>query len=264
MSIGSIAHLLDDVRTAGAMAVAAQRHMDFSSRAHKSDGSVVTDTDKTIDAFLFERVSRLHPEANILTEEAERPFDPRKPCTFTVDPVDGTDVFSQGMPFWAVVIGLLDQALMPIAGIVHAPRLDLLLLADNGKRATLNGDTIPSHNLDEPLSGDSNVMLASKMHRRFDLTPFPGKIRNVGSAALHLCFPMLYPAVFGAIESQSVRIWDITAPHAILLSLGFALEYLGGGRIDYAALTDGSPVSDIVMAGTKQRIDALRKVFVRK
>jgi myo-inositol-1(or 4)-monophosphatase len=224
----------------------------------------VTDTDKQIDAFLFERVSRQHPEANILTEEAERPFDSQKPCTFTVDPIDGTDVFSQGMPFWSVVIGLHDQALKPRAGIVYAPCLDMLLMADIGRPATLNGEAIPLHNLDEPLSGDSNIMLASKMHRRFDLTPFPGKIRNVGSAALHLCFPMLYPAVFGAVESQSVRIWDIAGPHAILLSLGFDLEYLGGGRIDYSTLTDGSPVTDIVVAGTKQRIDALRKLFTRK
>src|SRR5690242_12565255 len=110
MSIASIGHLLDSVRAAAEIAVAAQRHMEFSSRSHKSDGSVVTDTDRQIDTFLFERISKLHPDANILTEEAERPFDPQKPYTFTVDPVDGTDVFSQGMPFWAVLIGLLDQA----------------------------------------------------------------------------------------------------------------------------------------------------------
>ncbi len=115
--------------------------------------------------------------------------------------------------------------------------------------------------LDEPLSEDSNLMWASKMHRLLDLGRFPGKIRNVGSASLHLCFPLLYPAVFGAVESQRVRIWDIAGPHAILLSLGFDLAYLGGGQIDYSALVDGSPVADIVVAGTKPRIEELRRIF---
>ena len=55
--------------------------------------------------------------------------------------------------------------------------------------------------------------------------------------------------------------WDIAGAHAVARSLGFDFEYLDGERIDYAALTDGSSVSDIILAGSEPRRSELRKVL---
>lgn len=245
------------------MALAAQRRMRAAERTLKRDGSVVTETDKQIDEYLFQQIAALYPQANVLTEEAVRAFDSKKPCTFAVDPIDGTDVFSQGMAGWCVSIALLDRALLPIAGIVYAPKLDLLLFADVGKRATLNGAELSPPEPSEPLSDRSNVMVMSQLHRRLDLSKLPGKIRNIGSAALHLCFPLLYSGVIGAIEGPAGHIWDIAGAHAVNLSLGFDLELLSGGPIDYTRMIDGSPVGDVILAGHRRRIDALRDLLTR-
>jgi fructose-1,6-bisphosphatase/inositol monophosphatase family enzyme len=261
MTIDSIADLREHIETAGEMGADAQQEGRGLDRALKGDGTVVTETDKRIDAFLYARIAALYPEANIVTEETTHPFDPQKPYTFAVDPIDGTDVFSQGMAGWCVSVGLFDAAPRPIAGIVYAPQLDLFLFADVGQRATLNGKALSPPEFSGPLSNRSNLMVMSLLHRRLDLRKLPGKIRNIGSAALHLCFPLIYSGVVGAIEGPGGHIWDIAGAHAINLSLGCDLELLSGGHIDYTKMIDGGPVGDVVLAGHERRIEELRAVL---
>ncbi|MBN1581428.1 MAG: inositol monophosphatase, partial [Anaerolineae bacterium] len=101
------------------------------------------------------------------------------------------------------------------------------------------------------------------IHRQVDLGAYPGKIRSIGSAALHLCFPLIYPGLLGALAGPGGHIWDIAGAHAVVRSLGFDFEYLDGERIDYGTLTDGRPLRDIVLAGSEQRRSELKKALVR-
>jgi myo-inositol-1(or 4)-monophosphatase len=263
MTIESIENVLEHVEAAGRMGTEAQQRMHLAERSYKDDGSVVTETDKLLDEYLFGHIAALYPQANILTEETVRAFDVHKPYTFAVDPIDGTDVFSQGMAGWCVSVGLFDGTLIPIAGIVYAPKLDLLLFADVGQRASLNGVELSPPQPSEPLSDRSNVMVMSQLHRRLDLRKLPGKVRNVGSAALHLCFPLIYSGVIGSIEGDGGHIWDIAGAHAINRSLGFDLKLLSGGPIDYSRMLDGSPVGDVILAGHKRRIGELRAALAQ-
>ncbi|MFW6136283.1 MAG: inositol monophosphatase family protein [Chloroflexota bacterium] len=259
----SIQELLDHVKAAGAMALEEQRRVDFSDRAYKSDQSVVTEADHKVEDYLYGHIAARYPEANIITEETRHPFDPQKPCTFAIDPIDGTDVFSQGMPGWCVSVGLLGQDLVPSAGIVFAPRLDLLLVADAGKPATLNGSELRPPASPEPISPRSNLMVASRIHKHLDLSGYVGKIRSIGSAALHLCYPLIYPPVVGTLEGPGGHIWDIAAAHAITRAQGGDLVYLDGGSIDYATMTAGQIGRDVITAGTEPIVEALRHVVRR-
>jgi fructose-1,6-bisphosphatase/inositol monophosphatase family enzyme len=254
----SIQALLDHVKTAGTLALEEQRNLRFSDREYKADESVVTEADREVEDFLYKRIAAHDPEANILTEETRHPFDPDKPCTFAVDPIDGTDVFSQGMPGWCISVGLLDYDLVPVAGIIFAPRLDLLLVADAGRQATLNGSELPLPGPPDPISVRSNLMVTSRIHKTLDLSGYIGKIRGIGSAALHLCYPLIYPAVIGALEGPGVHIWDIAAAHAINRAQGRDLVYLNGECVDYATMVDGGPASDVVMAGAESTVETLR------
>jgi len=263
MQIDSIENMLDYIEVAGKIALEAQRMMSYSERGYKGDGSVITEIDRKVEDYLFEQIAQSYPGANILTEETTRSFDPEKPYTFAIDPIDGTDAFSQGMAGWCISIGLLDRGLKPIAGIVFSPGLELLFFADTGSPTTLNRAEIPIPSSLEPLSAKSNIMVPSKIHKQIDLRKYPGKIRSIGSAALHLCFPLIYPGVFGTIEGPGAHIWDIAGAHAVNLSLGFDFEYLDGRCIDYSTLTDGGSVGDMILAGSKRRISELRKVLAR-
>jgi myo-inositol-1(or 4)-monophosphatase len=216
VQINSIADLVDHVRRVGEMALEAQRSMGYSDRSYKGDGSVLTETDKRVEDDLTAQIARAYPQANVLGEETVRTYDPVRPYTFAIDPIDGTDVYSQGMPGWCVSVGLFDESWTPIAGILCAPGWGLELFADVGKPATRNGRAIRPPNGSGPLSSQSNVMAYSRIHAQVDWGKYPGKVRSIGSAALHLCFPLIYPAVVGAVEGRGGHIWDIAGAHAIL------------------------------------------------
>ncbi|MEA3377305.1 MAG: inositol monophosphatase family protein [Chloroflexota bacterium] len=255
----SIHDLIDHVKTAGALALDHQRTIRFSDRAYKSDQSVITEADHQVEDFLYRRIADHDPDANILTEESQHPLDPQRPRTYAVDPIDGTDVFSQGMPGWCISVGLLDHHLIPTAGIIYAPRLDLLLVADQDGSATLNGSRLPPPVLPEPISVRSNLMVTSRIHKTLDLSGYVGKIRGIGSAALHLCFPLIYPAVIGALEGPGAHIWDIAAAHALNRARGRDLVYLSGESIDYTNMVHGETARDVIMAGAEPIVKTLRK-----
>jgi fructose-1,6-bisphosphatase/inositol monophosphatase family enzyme len=263
MHIGTITDLIDHVQTAGEMALDAQRDLNSLERDLKEDGSIVTRTDRQVEEVLYAEIAQRYPEANILTEETARSFDARKPYTFCIDPIDGTDVYSQGMAGWCVSVGLLDRDLAPIAGILYAPRLGLLFVADVGRAATFNGAEIRLPGEEQPLSERANLMVPSHLHHFLDIRRFPGKIRSLGSAALHLCYPLVYRAVYAAIQVPGAHIWDIAAAHAICASLGFCFEYIDGSAVDYRPLVDGRSFDKVILSGPRPHIEALKRVITQ-
>ena len=261
--IDSVAALLEPVHEAGIMALREQRNMSFSDRGFKADDSITTRVDTMVESYLADRIMAIFPHANLLAEETVRRFDPSRPYTFALDPIDGTDAFSQSMAGWCISLGLLGPELMPVAGIIFAPMLDLLLFADVGKRATLNGSMLCVEGRDEPLTGRSNIMVPSSVHHQLDLRRFPGKIRSIGSAALHLTGPIAYPGVFAAVDGGRGYVWDVAAAHAVARSVGYGFEYFSGREVTYASLVTGSRVEDLILVGSAERIDALRKCLTR-
>ena len=262
MDIQSLRSLLPAVKIAGKMAYQEQSRKKVE-RFVKEDGSFVTAVDKNTETFLVDRIREQFPLANILSEETVFEQKAERDYTFILDPIDGTDVYSQGMAGWSVSIGLLDHNYLPIAGIVYSPALKLLFFADIGKGGTINGKKIPLCEQAEPITNHTNLMVPASIHKQMDLSLFPGKIRSIGSAALHLCFPLIYRGVYAAIETRGTHIWDIAGAHAISRSVGIDLEYFDGTKIEYAALLDGKTVGDTILAGTQERIVALKK-FLRR
>ena len=260
MRIDSIADLLDPVREAGGRALAKQKKLGREERKYKADDSVVTPVDKEIEDFLSAGIGAVFPGANILAEETHRSFDGEKAYTFALDPIDGTDVFSQGMPNWCLSVGLLDRRWNPIAGIIYAPALECLVFADIGRRTVRNGAELVLSPKPESLSSRTNIMVSSRIHKEADLRGYPGRIRSLGSAALHLISPLIYPGVSATLEGSGVHIWDIAGAHAIHRALGLDFEFLRGGRVEYRKLIDGSPVRDLLLAGYPGPVNELKKV----
>ena len=264
MYIDSIEELLDPVRAGGAMALEIQLEAGFVDKRIKADGSPVTEADRKVEDYLYEQIARRWPGTNILTEEAEHPFDPDKPYTFAVDPIDGTDVYSQGMAGWCVAIGLLDQDLRPIAGIVYAPRLDLLFFADVEKEAVCYGYEILAPRKVTLPAERMRLMASSRINHELDLSHFPGKAWGIGSAALHFCFPLIYPDVVGSLQHSGIFVWDVAGAHAINRSRGLVIEYWSGDPIDYGYLRRGCAAPDTVVSGFPEVVGELRSLVDRR
>ncbi len=115
----SIKELIPVVKEAGRIGLEGQK---YAASSYKNDGTVLTEYDIKINDYLLSSIKKRYPDANVITEEAESKFKPGKSFTFAVDPIDGTDAFSQGMPGWAVSVGVLDENIEPAGGIIYAPK----------------------------------------------------------------------------------------------------------------------------------------------
>lgn len=258
--IVSLENLLPTVKEAGKIGLEGQKDVTFT---YKEDGSVLTKYDTRINTFLYESIRNFFPDSNIITEEAEVEFDPEKPYTFAVDPIDGTDAFSQGMPGWAVSVGLLDHSLKPVAGIIYAPRWGFptgegtLIFSEVDGAVYINGkklDCIPEA---EDVPELHQIMVSSRNHKDWNLKEFPGKLRNTGGAVLNIAAVIMYYRVIGAIVSPC-HIWDLAAAHAVLKNMGLSLEYISGKEIDYRSMLNGENAEEYMIAGTEREIGKIK------
>jgi histidinol-phosphatase len=90
--------------------------------SRKADGSIVTDADLRAEAAIVERLARLAPGEPVLGEEGGLRRTGAARRTWFVDPIDGTENFSRGIPMWATLVACVDGD-RPVAAAVVAPAL---------------------------------------------------------------------------------------------------------------------------------------------
>ena len=240
----------------------ARRQQKEVVRSYKEDGSVLTEVDLAIEKQLTTVIKSEFPDANIVSEEYPTEFRSGRDFTFTIDPIDGTDTFSQGMPGWGVAVGILDSELEPIGGIVAAPRWgsdpDSGLFLRVLPGGTLKMDGMPIHTKSGNKIDGSQLMVGSKVHRKYDFSTFPGKVRSIGSSILHIISPLIHPIVLGAFIPPAY-IWDIAAAHGILRQQSFVLEYMNGNPVQYATLVHRQTAAHHMVCGTTQNIENIKK-----
>lgn len=244
--------IANEIEEAGHFAYRMQKSV---HRSFKKDGSVLTEADTTISHSIIERIHSLFPEAAVISEEEETGNNMDAEWIFILDPIDGTDVYSQGMPSFAVSLGVLDKNRNPVAAYIAAPRFgtgeeSLFIRLDPDGKPTVNGEELTLH-------GDKDdvreIMMGSKGAHDMDFSRFDGKIRVLGSTILHILSPALFPSVEGVVV-QKCFVWDIISSHAILKSLGMDLEDENGNLFKYSNefIFSKRMLSSILYGGTEK------------
>lgn len=255
-------NLIREVVKAGDFA-AEQQHM--VTRSFKPDGSVLTKIDTHLDALLTKAIEELFPGNRIVSEENPIDLAEKTEWTFTLDPIDGTDSYSQGMPGWCVAVGILDKEMEPAGAVIYAPawgkKGGSLLTLLPGRELYINGSPyiLPLPQKEEKVS--FQLMAGSKIHRHFEYRQFKGKIRTTGSGVLNIIGMLLHNAVEGAVITPCY-IWDLTAAHAVIKNAGFGLYYLNGKKIDYNYLAERNKAEDYIIAGTSKTLGMIKKTFI--
>lgn len=103
----------------------------------KQDGSPVTQADLAVERFLRSEIARECPEDSFRGEE-EGDSGGRSGRTWIVDPIDGTQAFTQGVPLYATLLALIDEA-GPALGVICLPALAEMVWAGRGLGARWNG-----------------------------------------------------------------------------------------------------------------------------
>lgn len=101
----------------------------------KSDGSPVTEADRSAEQAIRKILREAFPEFGILGEEfgAEGETD----VHWTVDPIDGTISFSRGIPLYSTLIALIEDG-EPVLGLIDLPAFDERIVGWKGGGCRLN------------------------------------------------------------------------------------------------------------------------------
>ncbi|MCR5731746.1 MAG: inositol monophosphatase [Sphaerochaetaceae bacterium] len=231
-------------------------------RSFKADGSVLTETDLEVSTIIENTITTLFPECTFVSEEFPIIRRENAPYIFVLDPIDGTDVYSQGLGSFAVSLGILDEHLNPVGAIISCPRFglatdELFIRLDPGKELLVNGEAFS-------LQGDKDeikqILIGSNHIHHIDFTSFKGKARSFGSSIIHLFAPALISQVQGAILPP-VFVWDIAASHAILKHLGMDIEYCDGSEFVYTDefVYEKKKFKMDIYAGSKTGREKMRK-----
>jgi len=107
---------------------------------HKSQGNLVTDADILSEKLIIDFLKREYPDFGILSEESN-PSASVSGYTWVVDPLDGTNNYTYGIPFFCVNIALVQDEDI-LLGITYDPMRGELFQAEKGKGAYLNDSPI--------------------------------------------------------------------------------------------------------------------------
>lgn len=140
------AFLKDIIKRAGGIALG-YFEGEFEIRAKSHHLDVVTDADVAISEFLVREINERYPDHHILSEELADEVNPGAQYEWVIDPIDGTAMFSRGIPLWAVMIAILKDAEV-IMSAVYFPVSDQLYFAEKGKGAFLNEKKIQTSRKD--------------------------------------------------------------------------------------------------------------------
>ena len=101
---------------------------------------LVTEIDHQSEAYLLGEVQRDFPEHHILSEESGV-IEGSDEHVWFIDPLDGTVNYAHHIPIFSVSIAYAFKGVLTL-GAVYDPMRDEMFLAERGKGATLNGESI--------------------------------------------------------------------------------------------------------------------------
>ena len=215
---------------------------------YKTDGSIITPADKAMQIRLQRELTDAWPQYAFLGEEmnedAQRHAMENGAGYWCIDPLDGTNNYATGMPFFGVSVALIvdnQQAL----GLVLDPLRDEVFTAIRGEGAVLNGTRLACVSnrteIKRAIAEIDMKRLSNDLILRL-VTDGPfGSQRNIGSAALEWCW--LAACRYNVYLHGGQRLWDYAAGNLILHEAGGQSVALDGEPVFRGKYEDRSALA---------------------
>jgi myo-inositol-1(or 4)-monophosphatase len=205
------------------------RHMTIRMKGRRE---VVTDLDNASERAVIETISASFPDDLIIAEESA-PGLGESDRVWIIDPLDGTNNYAHGYPFFAVAIAVEEQGSL-VAGVVYDPLRDELFAGERGAGARRNGEPIDVS--EAPALGESLVATGFPYDRSEmtdnnleNLNRFILAVRGIrrgGSAELDLAY-----VACGRLDGfweTGLKTWDVSAGGLIVQEAGGRVTNFGG------------------------------------
>ncbi len=201
----------------------------------KAQNDFVSDVDKQAEYLIKQAIEQTYPEHAILAEESGRTTRDSE-YTWIIDPLDGTLNFLQGIPHFAVSIGVMKGKHLE-HGVIVDPIRHEEFVASRGHGAQLNGKRIRVSKriklIDCVLGtglppGSVETRLQPYMAALNTFTGTCRGIRRAGSAALDLAY--VAAGRTDGFWEPGLSQWDIAAGIVLVREAGGFVGDLTGGE----------------------------------
>ena len=212
-----------------------EHHHDEIIIEHKGRIDLVTSIDRQIQCMIVSEIERAFPDHAILAEEGFRKKG-NSPFTWVIDPLDGTNNFIHGIPFFCVSIAVLNDH-EPYIGVCSNPLRRELFWAQKGRGSYRNGSRLHVSRTERMIDSliatgfpydDDDI---DRLMERFSCILRKARgIRRLGSAALDMCY--VAAGSFDAFWEEGLKPWDMAAGEVIIREAGGMVTGLDGGPFD--------------------------------
>ena len=201
----------------------------------KAPNDFVSNIDKTAEAIIVDQIRETYPDHAIIGEEFGAKSS-NSEFTWIIDPLDGTLNFLQGIPHFAISIGIMKDRHHE-HGIIYDPVRGEEFIASRGSGAQLNGKRIrvsARSKLEDCVlatglpPGSVENRLDEYMVGLKDLTGSCRGIRRAGSAALDLAY--VAAGRTDGFWEMGLSQWDIAAGIVLVREAGGFVSDLEGGE----------------------------------
>jgi myo-inositol-1(or 4)-monophosphatase len=206
--------------------------------SYKSRTDLVTNIDRESEEYLYNSIRRKFPGHTVIAEEGSR-HDTGKDYIWYVDPLDATNNFAHGIPYFCISIGVFSIELKRvITGVVYDPFHDELFGTAYGSGSTLNGNEISVSETGElgisvvatGFPYDRETHAKNNLIQFNKVMPAVQGIRRLGSAALDLCYVSC--GRFDGYWEPMLRPWDMAAGSLIVEEAGGRVTRYNGETFD--------------------------------
>lgn len=243
-------------REAGALLRERSGKAEHIERKAGEETNLVTELDRRSEAIIIGMIRERYPDHAVLAEESGK--DTRESeYRWIIDPIDGTTNFAQGLPIFAVSIGLEKNGVI-VAGVVYDPTRDEMFTAEKGKGAFLNGKAIrvssTARLIDSVLATGFPYDIRSNRANVVHFTNFlfeSRAVRRLGAAAIDLCY-----VACGRLDGfweLSLNPWDMAA--------GVLLVEEAGGRFTDLEGREGTIYGEALLTSNGRIHDAMVEIL---
>ena len=232
-------------------------------RQYKSDGSFFTEADVTAQNVLFDGLREIDA-VPLLGEEMSREEQEIQWINgieglWSVDPIDGTSNFFNGLPYFSISVAYLVQG-KSVLGVVYNPSTHEMFYAQKGGGGFLNGVRLPLNTYVPDLEGAMANVDLKRLDRKLAATvaaypPYASQ-RNYGASTLEWCY--IAAGYFDLYLHGGQKPWDYAAGSLILSEAGGNMS--GFDHDDYWA---GTPWRRSVIAALDAKLFTQWRDWVR-
>jgi len=219
----------------------------------KGVDGIASEADLESEKFILKALKASFPDFYYLSEEDYSADDKStyqiaidSEYCWVIDPLDGTNNFVNGIPIYAVSIGLLQKG-KPLLGVVYNPTSGECFFAGRGLGAHLIDFRINPFKV-----YDLNSSINQKEMKECIFSPAPvyedtskfeqqlsvfrknivgaRAVRRLGSAALELCY--VASSNFDGYWEKHLKPWDVAAAGIICLEAGVVVSNFNGQEYD--------------------------------